>query len=71
MENPEKNNAFKDYIRYSGIGFQMMFIIALFFYIGFKLDEHFQNEKRIYTLIIGLIGLGISLYTTLKKINQK
>ncbi|MCB9202696.1 MAG: AtpZ/AtpI family protein [Flavobacteriales bacterium] len=65
-----KNSAWKNYVKYSSIGFQLVITTAVFFYAGYKLDEFLENDKRIFTLIIGLIGMGIALYVTLKKINS-
>lgn len=29
---------------------------------GSALDEHYQNEKPIWTIVFSLLGVGISLY---------
>ncbi len=53
-----------------GIGTQMMVMIALGWYVGYKLDEYLGNEKPLYTLIVGLGVMFGSMYLTVKQINK-
>jgi len=54
------------YVRYSGMGFQMIAIILLFYWAGSKLDERAGNEKPAYTAILTLLGVFAGLYLILK-----
>ena len=54
------------YVRYSGMGFQMIAIILLFYWAGSKLDERSGNEKPAYTTILTLLGVFAGLYIILK-----
>jgi len=55
------------FIRYSGLGFQMIAIILLFYWAGSKLDERSGNEKPVYTAILSLLGVFAGLYIVLKE----
>ncbi|MEN8201518.1 MAG: AtpZ/AtpI family protein [Bacteroidota bacterium] len=60
---PSGINAFT---RYSGMGFQMIAIILLFYWAGSKLDERSANEKPVYTAILTILGVFAGLYLVLK-----
>jgi hypothetical protein len=44
----------------------MAVTIGLSAWGGKKLDEHFQNEKPICTIILSLLGIFTALYLVLK-----
>ncbi|MBT8265570.1 MAG: AtpZ/AtpI family protein [Bacteroidia bacterium] len=48
----------------------MAAITGLGAYIGYRLDEHYQNENDIYTIILTFIGFAIAMYFVLKQINS-
>lgn len=48
------------------MAFQMLAIILIFLWAGRKLDEHAGREKPLYTAILTLLGVIVSLYITLK-----
>ncbi len=66
----EKNSTLKNVALLSGIAFEMGAIIYLAAQGGIWLDEHYQNEKRIYTAIATLIGVAISLWVVLRQIKR-
>ncbi|NNC84312.1 MAG: AtpZ/AtpI family protein [Flavobacteriales bacterium] len=53
-------------IAFSSIGFQMLATILLFAYAGRKLDEHFGEGGRTWSLILTLSGVAIALYFLIK-----
>ena len=55
-----------DYLKYSGIGFQMIVIIGVFTYAGYQLDLNQQTKTPIYTGLSSLLGVIISLYVIIK-----
>ena len=65
-KNDAKNSSLNSYVRYSGMGFQMVAIILLFYWAGSKLDERSGNEKPAYTAILTLLGVFAGLYIILK-----
>lgn len=73
METQNKqpnNNKIKSYVQYSGLVFQMMGIIGLFTVAGYKLDENQASKTPIYTAILSLLGVCISLYTVIKSLKK-
>ncbi|RKE88855.1 putative F0F1-ATPase subunit (Ca2+/Mg2+ transporter) [Epilithonimonas arachidiradicis] len=67
----KKNNAsdsLRKYGKYSSVIFQMLFIIGISFWGGHQLDLYFETGSNVLVLVIGLSGLCLSLYTTLKRL---
>ena len=56
----------KNYVRYTGMGFQMIAVILIFYWAGSKLDERSANEKPVYTAILSVLGVFVGLYVSLK-----
>ena len=74
MEDQEGNKEERpanSFVKYSSIGFQMLATIGLFAFIGYKIDEHQQNEKPLITAILSLIGVVVSLYQVVRQLNKK
>lgn len=63
-------NPLRQYGVYSSIVFQMLAIIALGFWGGKKLNDYFQVNNNLLTVGIGFLGLGLSLYNTLKQLEN-
>jgi len=59
------------YAYYSGLGFQMIAIIAVFTFIGVKLDASTGSERPIWAALCSLLGVGISLYSVIRSVNRK
>ncbi len=73
MENKNDQNKQKtvsNIARYSGLFFQMFFIIGLFIVGGVQLDERTGNQQRVYTAALGLLGVVVAIYHVLKEVNQ-
>lgn len=61
------------FIKYSGIGFQLVAVILIFLFLGIWLDGKF-GTKFIFTLILTIIGFFggfYSFYLTIKDLNRK
>ena len=74
MENNANNNQEKsnnDIGKYIGMGFQMLVIIALFTFAGFKLDAYLDNEQRLYTAGLSLLGVLIALFQMIRLAKKK
>lgn len=70
MTNPKKKNQLRKYAALSGVGLQMGVTIYLGAYFGKKLDTHFNPENKIYTIILTLVALVISIYSIIKQLNR-
>lgn len=69
LKNPK--NSLNDYVKYSSIAFQMIFIILLGVYIGVKLDEFITNGKPVFTLIFSLLSVSLAIYYVIKDFIKK
>ena len=52
-ENKNRKEA-ANFVRYSGIAFQMLAIIGIMTFIGYKIDESREGKQQIFTAIFGL-----------------
>ena len=64
-EKPLKNVAVL-----SGIAIQMGVTIYLFVISGKWLDAKFNNDDKLFIIIMTLLGVAISLYTVIKQVNR-
>jgi hypothetical protein len=69
-KNDNRQKTVSGIARYSGLFFQMFFIIGLFVFGGVQLDERTENQQRLYTAALGLLGVVVALYHVLKEVNQ-
>lgn len=66
---PEKP-ALNQYLKFSSMGFQMIGIIGVFTFIGYKIDETQNNKTQIITGIASLLGVIVSLYLVLRSLKS-
>jgi ATP synthase protein I len=50
MENKEKDKNTTNFIKYSGMGFQMLATIGIFAFAGYKIDAY-EIVLNLYTLL--------------------
>lgn len=61
-DNNEGKNPWNDYIKYSGVAFQMVAVIGLCVWGGIKLDQKFDTNP-LFILVLTFLGIFGSLYT--------
>lgn len=74
MENPgneDKKKALNDYVKYSGIGFQMLGIILIGVFVGRKLDEWIGTKFPLFTLIFTLGSVGLAMFVVIREVTGK
>jgi hypothetical protein len=54
----------------SGIAIEMGVIIYLAAQAGIWLDGHYQTDKRLFTAICTIAGVGISLWVVLRQLKR-
>ena len=69
-KDQKAKNRLKNYAQFFGAGFQMLATIGLGVFIGYKLDEKFPNEYKLYTVIFSLVFIGIALYALIKQVSK-
>ncbi|MFW5774423.1 MAG: AtpZ/AtpI family protein [Tangfeifania sp.] len=66
-QNQKNKNKFDDFIRYSSLAFEMMAMIALGTYGGYKIDQWLDNGFKGFTLgLMVLSAIGSVVYATRK-----
>ena len=66
QQNNKKNKSkIDDFIRYSSLGFEMMAIIGVFTFGGFKIDQWMKNQFKGFTLGLMILSVIIAvIYAT-------
>lgn len=65
---PTKNN--QQFIRYSGLGFEMITIMGLGAFAGIKVDQ-WLNTKPVFTLILLVLAVVAAIYHAVKNFIKK
>ncbi len=66
-----KKSTLRYFARYSGLAFEMLGIIFFGTFAGVKLDEKRAGEFPLFTTILSLLSVFISLYLVLKSLLRK
>ncbi|MDR9441375.1 MAG: AtpZ/AtpI family protein [Schleiferiaceae bacterium] len=56
---------------YSGLGFQMLAIILSGALLGDWLDDTYQVENRLFTILLSLLSIFLALFITLRKLLRR
>ena len=73
MKKPSRlpNKAWGKYAYFSGVGFQMLAIIGVFTYVGYRIDKAQEAETPLWTALLALAGVSISIYTVIRAVTKK
>jgi F0F1-type ATP synthase assembly protein I len=67
QENFQKDKkALNDYGRYTGLAFQMLAVIGVFTFIGYKLDRWLELSYPIFTIVLIFLSVIASLYSIIR-----
>jgi hypothetical protein len=66
-----RKNRFDNFIRYSSLGFEMMAIISIFTFAGYKIDQWLKNEFKIITLVLMIFSVIIAILYGVKGLLKK
>jgi hypothetical protein len=73
--NPNQQNKKKkvdNFIRYSGLGFEMMAIIGGFTFLGYKIDQWMKNDFKGFTLGLAIFSvIAAIIYGTRSLLKKK
>jgi F0F1-type ATP synthase assembly protein I len=58
------------YAKYTGLAFQMIIIIGVFTFAGYKIDESAQHDTKWVTALLALIGVFASLYLVFRSVKN-
>ncbi len=69
-ENEQNDKPVNNYIKYSALGFQMIAIIGVFTFVGYKIDESAHHDTNWVTALLSLIGVFASLYIVIRSVKN-
>lgn len=74
QDQQEELNAGKkaivSYAKYTGVAFQMVAIIGVFAFAGYKLDEWLKHETKWVTALMCVIGVCLSIYQVIRSLKS-
>ena len=70
-EQKKWNKSTSNYLKYSGLAFEMLAIILLFTYGGIKLDQWIAPSFPVFTLALSILGVSLGVYVGLKDFIKK
>jgi predicted negative regulator of RcsB-dependent stress response len=56
--------------KFSGIAFQMVVVIGVFTFAGYKIDEAYNHNVKWATAALSLAGVFISLYIVIRSVKS-
>ena len=62
--------ALGSYAKYTGVAFQMMAIIGASAFIGYKVDQYYDNKTQWVTALACVLGVCLSIYQTIRQLKQ-
>ncbi|TSD62659.1 AtpZ/AtpI family protein [Inquilinus sp. KBS0705] len=70
QDNSETGKEVSAYGKYTGMAFQMIVIIGLFSYAGYKIDEATHHSTKWVTAVLSLAGVFISLFIVIRSVKN-
>ncbi len=71
-KEPRKpSDTLNSFAKYSSIAVQMVVVICIFSFAGFKCDKWIGWRFPLFTVILSLSGVGIGIYLSVKDFLQK
>ena len=58
------------YARFTTLGFQMIAVIGIFAFAGYKIDEAAAHQTKWVTALLALIGVFVSLYLVIRSVKN-
>lgn len=55
---------------WTGLAFQMMAVIVLSVYGGIYMDKEIGWKFPLFTVVLSLLGIGLSLFSVIKKVGN-
>jgi hypothetical protein len=72
MEEPKnKKNQLNNYVKYSGLGFQMMATIGVAVWLGLKLDEWLELKFPAFSVTLSCVALIGSLIIFIRSLPKE
>ena len=69
-KNQPDKKPMADYAKYTGMAFQMIAIIGIFTFIGYKVDESAAHATKWVTATLSLVGVFIALFIIIRSVKS-
>jgi F0F1-type ATP synthase assembly protein I len=69
MPKPPKK-PINEYLRYTGLGFELLACILIGVGAGYWLDQHFLTEKPWFTLFLSLLGCVAAIFLMIRRLGK-
>jgi len=66
----KEGKAINAYAKYTGLAFQMIAIIGIFAFAGYKIDEATHHDTKWVTAALSLAGVFISLFIVIRSVRN-
>lgn len=66
-----KRSQYNGYLKYSSLAFQLLVVIGLFGWLGYKLDGWLGLKFPVFTILLVLVGFGGMMYQLYRSINRQ
>jgi ATP synthase protein I len=67
-QQPRNQNQINEYVKYSGVAFQMAALILLGYWVGGKIDAWLDLRIPIFTIILIVSFIVLSIYSLIKSL---
>jgi hypothetical protein len=69
-DTDKEGKAINAYAKYTGLAFQMIAIIGIFAFAGYKIDEATHHDTKWVTAALSLAGVFISLFIVIRSVKN-
>ncbi|MDZ7605239.1 MAG: AtpZ/AtpI family protein [Cyclobacteriaceae bacterium] len=68
---PERKSQISDYVKYSGLAFQMAALIFLGYWVGGKIDDWLEFQIPVFTIILIVAFIILTLYSLIRSLPKQ
>lgn len=69
-ESGNPKQSLNSYARYSSIAFQMLAIIAIGVFGGYKIDQWINIKFPIFTVILSMVSVALAIYIVVRDLTK-
>lgn len=66
----KKLNQYNSYLKYSGLAVQLLVVIGVFGWLGYKIDGWLNLRFPVFLLLMGLASFAAMMYQVYRSINR-
>lgn len=70
-EPSRRQNQSSSYLKYTSLAFQLLAVIAVFGWLGYKIDGWLNLSFPAFMLSLGFLGFGGMMYQVYRSINKQ